>query len=102
MAEYLMTLDIKWAVDTPYSEFRQQAVAHGWHSWIGGDNASWYRLPNTTFRGTFGTMDEAEQALYATRDATAAETKKPVIITKWVIADYGAARFASDEQQPMK
>lgn len=102
MATFIATYDLKWSTETPYTEFQNQAVKHGWRLWILADNNVWYRLPNTTLVGEFSDIAAAEKALQDTRAATASSTGKTVEMTKWIISVRGASRFGSDEHQKAK
>ncbi|MCC8966143.1 hypothetical protein H8A95_28425 [Bradyrhizobium sp. Pear76] len=99
MPTYLASYDLKETNPDPHSTFLKQAAAYKWKLWILGSNNIWYRLPNTTLQGTFANMDAAEAALKAVRDATEREMGRTVTMNKWIIAEYGVARFNSDQRQ---
>jgi hypothetical protein len=58
-----------------------------------------YRLPNTTLEGTFTDLQAAVSALETTRASTERELGRVVTMSKWIVADYGTARFHSDERR---
>ncbi|KRQ96830.1 hypothetical protein [Bradyrhizobium valentinum] len=99
MPTFVASHDLKETNPDPHAMFLRQAVAHNWTPWILGSNNVWYRLPNTTLVGTFESMAIAEARLEATRVATQNEMGRTVTMNKWIIAEYGAARFNSDEGQ---
>jgi hypothetical protein len=102
MATYIVTYDLKKTVPDPHTEFLERASKLGWMAWALGSNNIWYRLPNTTLVGTFASIDAADQAFEATRTATEQAIRGKVIIEKFIIAEYGAARFNSDVKQPKR
>lgn len=99
MPTYLCSYDIKETHPDPHPTFLKQAVAHNWKLWVLGSNNVWYRLPNTTLEGTFADMSAAESALMAVRAATERETGRSVTLSKWIMVEYGYARFNSDERR---
>lgn len=102
MTTYIVTYDIKETSPDPHATFLEQARKNNWNYWILSSANVWYRLPNTTLVGNFQTMDAAEKAFEATRVATAKVVGKAVTIEKFIIAEYGAARFNSDVTQAAK
>ncbi|BBC02470.1 MULTISPECIES: hypothetical protein [Bradyrhizobium] len=99
MPTYLASYDIKETSPDPHSTFLKQAAAHNWKLWILATNNIWYRLPNTTLEGTFANIEAAKAALEATRAATEREMGRTVTMNKWIIVDYGASSFNSDQRQ---
>ena|SRR5947209_283638 len=99
MPTYLASYDLEETNPDPHSTFLEQSRKHGWEYWILSSTNVWYRLPNTTLVGTFASMSTAEQALEATRAATASAIGRPVNMEKWIIAEYSQARFNSDVRQ---
>ena len=99
MPMFLASYDLKETNPDPHAIFLKQATTQGWKLWVLGGTNVWYRLPNTTLDGTFANMAAAESALEATRAATEKEMNRAVTMNKWIIAEYGSARFNSDERR---
>lgn len=99
MATFNASYDLKWAQDTPYAEFKNQADKLGWKSWVLGSNGFWYKLPNTTLVGSFNDMAAAEKAFLAIAAATSAATGKVVIVDKWFIGACATWRANSDDRR---
>jgi|ERR1700722_946888 hypothetical protein len=99
MPTYLASYDLKEAYPDPHPIFLKHAVNHGWRLWILSSENVWYRLPNTTLEGTFTDLQAAVSALEATRATTERELGRVVTMSKWIVADYGSARFNSDERR---
>ncbi|WFU39864.1 hypothetical protein QA640_36935 [Bradyrhizobium sp. CB82] len=99
MPAYLASYDLKETKPDPHPTFLKQAAAQGWKLWILGSNNVRYRLPNTTLIGTFDNLAVAEARLEAARLATENEMGGNVTTSKWIVAEYGPARFHADERQ---
>ncbi|WP_407122722.1 hypothetical protein [Bradyrhizobium sp. STM 3561] len=99
MPTYLASYDLRETNPDPHAAFLKQAAAYNWKPWVLGSNNIWYRLPNTTLQGTFANMEAAETALQGTRAATEREMGRTVTMSKWIIAEYGNARFNSDDRR---
>lgn len=97
MATFDVTYDLKWAQDTPYAEFKNQAEKLGWTSWVLAGNGIRYKLPNTSLVGTFNDITAAEKAFLAVAGATSAATGKVVIVEKWFLAECPTWRVVSNE-----
>jgi hypothetical protein len=95
--KFIASYDLIETKPDPHKAFLENAKKHGWgDAWIKGENGKWYRLPNTTLVGTFGTRDEAVAALKATKADTEKEIRTKVTMEKWIVADYTNATFDSD------
>lgn len=94
MARFIAAFDLKES--TAYAAFLTQARELGWSDLIKTDNGRWYRLPNTTLAGTFDHRDAAGAALKATRAATERALGRPVMMPRWIVAEFGEAALDTD------
>ncbi|MCP3392097.1 hypothetical protein NLM27_25240 [Bradyrhizobium sp. CCGB12] len=99
MPNYLASYDLKETSPDPHPIFLKRAIAYGWSCWILASNNLWYRLPNTTLVGAFDNLVVAGNKLEAARVATQNELGRAVTMSKWIVVDYGFARFDSDQRQ---
>jgi len=98
MAIYLVSYDLKETTPQPHAEFSNQCKALGWKRWVKLSNINkYYKLPNTTFRGSFPTMQAAKDSIETARLAAAREINGIVTITKLIVVEFSAFRIISDE-----
>lgn len=102
MPTFIVSYDLRNTTPDPHSKFLEVAGKKGWLAWILSSDNVWYRLPNTTLVGDFTTQEDAVRALESTRSTTASEIGGQVILEKWIVAQYGSARFDSDVKQPKR
>ena len=96
MASFIAAYDLGEA-HSPHSAFLKAAKNLGWEPWIQASSDKWYRLPNTTLKGTFSTTDAAVTAFKGIKAPAERDLGYSITIEKWIVAEYTTARFNSDE-----
>jgi hypothetical protein len=96
MPRFLATYDLQGAHPDPHSAFKSQARTCGWSDWIVASNGHQYKLPNTTLVGDFENIQTAQNQFFLAVSKTVA-LRYSVTVEKWIIVEYGNAKFNSDE-----
>jgi hypothetical protein len=99
MPTFIASYDLKETRPDAHATFLEKADARGWSYWKKGKDGYWYRLPNTTLVGSFGSRDAAVAALKATKADAQKELGIKVTLEKWIVAQSSGSTFASDEKQ---
>lgn len=98
MPKYIASYDLEDTNPSPYDAFIEAAEKKGWFPWVwSGTYQKWYRLPNTTLIGEFETRAKAVEALKAAHSKAQSVIRRPFKMSKWIVANYTAASFSSDE-----
>jgi hypothetical protein len=97
MTRYIACYDLKETRPDPHASYLTAAEANGWSPWLFASDKKWYRLPNTTLVGEFTNRDAAVASFKAIKSAAEKTLARTITVEKWIVADYTAATFASDE-----
>lgn len=98
MPRFLATYDLETADPDPHDAFIENAAQAGWDTWILGHTNNWYKLPNTTLRGTFPNMKAARDALDFAANLTILDGFH-VNLEKFIVVRYVESRFNSDKRE---
>jgi hypothetical protein len=97
MTRFIACYDLKETRPDPHSDYLAAAEGERWYAWLQGSDQKWYRLPNTTLVGEFSNREAAVAAFKAIKPAAEKTLGKAITVEKWIVADYSAATFNSDE-----
>jgi hypothetical protein len=100
MPAFIATYDLNES-NSPHFAFLQAAEELGWVTWIRSSKPDWNRLPNTTLRAEFGTLDEAVKSFKSIKPEAEKTLRSTITVEKWIVVQYSTARFISDETQPV-
>ncbi|EHP93429.1 hypothetical protein MetexDRAFT_1650 [Methylorubrum extorquens DSM 13060] len=98
MPKFLVSYDLRSTDPDPHGEFLDQVESAGWTVWKLAPNGLYYHLPNTTLTGVFRDIDTARSAFQSAWGKTKSKGYK-VIVEKWIIVEYNAATYNSDDRE---
>jgi hypothetical protein len=99
LPKFIATYDLEKNRPDPHSIFLTKAKAKGWSAWTKTTDGLWYKLPNTTLIGTFGTLEQAVSAFKGARTAAQRASLRRVNVEKWIVTQKGRGQCESDEKE---